>query len=154
MFSKKPEELSPAGMSRPVASSGSTFSVIGSDVIIKGDLSASADLHVDGTVEGDIACASLVQGESSRIEGAIEAQTARLAGRVKGTINVRELVILRSAQIEGDVHYDALTIEQGAQVEGRFAHDAAKPASKPAATPATSPTEKKDDGEPRLTLAG
>ncbi|HEY7808185.1 MAG TPA: polymer-forming cytoskeletal protein [Croceibacterium sp.] len=141
-------------MSRPVASSGSTFSVIGSDVIIKGDLSASADLHVDGTVEGDIACASLVQGESSRIEGAIEAQTARLAGRVKGTINVRELVILRSAQIEGDVHYDALTIEQGAQVEGRFAHDAAKPASKPAATPATSPTEKKDDGEPRLTLAG
>ena len=32
MFSKKPEELSPAGMSRPVASSGSTFSVIGSDV--------------------------------------------------------------------------------------------------------------------------
>jgi cytoskeletal protein CcmA (bactofilin family) len=133
--------------------SGSTFSVIGADVTIKGDLAASADLHVDGAVEGDIACASLVQGESSRIEGAIEAQTARLAGRVKGTINVRELVILRSAVIEGDVHYDALTIEQGAQVEGRFAHDAAKPAAKPATPPAPQ-GEKKDDGEPRLTLAG
>jgi cytoskeletal protein CcmA (bactofilin family) len=133
--------------------SGSTFSVIGADVTIKGDLAASADLHVDGAVEGDIACASLVQGESSRIEGAIEAQTARLAGRVKGTINVRELVILRSAVIEGDVHYDALTIEQGAQVEGRFAHDAAKPAGKPA-TPPPPQGEKKDDGEPRLTLAG
>lgn len=152
MFSKKHEEPSPAGASRPVASS-STFSVMGADVTIKGDLSASADLHVDGTVEGDIACASLVQGESSRIEGAIEAQTARLAGRVKGTINVRELVILRSAVIEGDVHYDALTIEQGAQVEGRFAHDAAKPAAKPATPPPGQP-EKKDDGEPRLTLAG
>lgn len=151
MFSKKPEELSPVGAPRPVAS-GATFSVIGADVTIKGDLSASADLHVDGTVEGDIACASLVQGESSRIEGAIEAQTARLAGRVKGTISVRELVILRSAVIEGDVHYDALTIEQGAQVEGRFAHDVAKPAAKPAA-PAPQ-GEKKDDGEPRLTLAG
>ena len=152
MFSKKPEEFSPAGTPRPVAS-GSTFSVIGADVTIKGDLAASADLHVDGAVEGDIACASLVQGESSRIEGAIEAQTARLAGRVKGTINVRELVILRSAVIEGDVHYDALTIEQGAQVEGRFAHDAAKPAAKPATPPAPQ-GEKKDDGEPRLTLAG
>jgi len=153
MFSKKPEELSPAGASRPVAS-GSTFSVIGADVTIRGDLSASADLHVDGTVEGDIACASLVQGESSRIEGAVEAQTARFAGRVKGTINVRELVILRSAVIEGDVQYDALTIEQGAQVEGRFAHAAAKPAAKPATPPAPAQPEKKDDGEPRLTLAG
>ena len=149
MFSKKPEERSPAGVPRPVASSA-TFSVIGADVVIKGDISATADLHVDGTVEGDIACASLVQGESSRIEGSIEAATARLAGRVRGTINVRELVILRSAVIEGDVRYDALTIEQGAQVEGRFAHDVAKAAAKPAAaTP-----ESTDDGEPRLTLAG
>ncbi|MGZ3234934.1 MAG: bactofilin family protein [Croceibacterium sp.] len=152
MFSKKPEERSPAGAPRPVASH-STFSVIGADVVIKGDISASADLHVDGTIEGDITCASLVQGESSRVEGAIAAETARLSGSVKGTVTVRELVILRSARIEGDVHYDALTIEQGAQVEGRFAHDAAKPAGKPAVPAATEP-DKKDDGEPRLTLAG
>jgi len=160
MFSKKPEEISPVGAPRPVASSSSTFSVIGADVTIRGDLSASADLHVDGTVEGDIACASLMQGESSRIEGAIEAETARLSGRVKGTINVRELVILRTAVIEGDVHYDALTIEQGAQVEGRFAYEAPKPAAKPAVAPPVPAAqntpaqgEKKDDGEPRLTLA-
>jgi cytoskeletal protein CcmA (bactofilin family) len=151
MFSKKPEERTPFAGARAVASS-STFSVIGADVVIKGDVTASADLHIDGTVEGDIACASLVQGESSRIEGSLEAGNARLAGRVRGTISVRELVILKSAVIEGDVHYDALTIEQGAQVEGRFAH-AAKPAAKPVATPPVQP-ENKDDGEPRLTLAG
>jgi hypothetical protein len=45
--------------------SGSTFSVIGADVVIKGDIAATADLHVDGTIEGDIKCASLVQGEAS-----------------------------------------------------------------------------------------
>ena len=32
--------------------SGSTFSVIGADVVIKGDIAATADLHVDGTIEG------------------------------------------------------------------------------------------------------
>lgn len=101
--------------------SGSTFSVIGSDVTIKGDLNASADLHVDGTVEGDITCSSLVQGETSTISGAVIAETARLAGQVTGSITARELVILQSARITGDVHYDALTIEQGAQVDGRFA---------------------------------
>ena len=71
-----------------MASNG-TFSVIGADIVIRGDLEASADLHVDGTVQGDIACASLVQGESSRIEGAINAETARLSGTVKGTITAR-----------------------------------------------------------------
>ena len=101
--------------------SNSTFSVIGSDVSIKGDVSASADLHVDGKIEGDITCASLVQGEGSKVTGGITAETARLAGAVNGSIKARELVILKTAQIEGDVHYDALTIEQGAQVDGRFA---------------------------------
>jgi len=104
--------------------SGSTFSVIGADVVIKGDISATADLHVDGTIEGDIKCASLVQGESSSISGAVTAESARMAGKVNGSITARDLVILKSARIEGDVHYDALTIEQGAQVDGRFAPNA------------------------------
>jgi cytoskeletal protein CcmA (bactofilin family) len=131
--------------------SNSTFSVIGADVTIRGNVEASADLHVDGTVEGDIVCASLVQGESSRVEGAINAESARLSGQVKGTITVRELVVLRSARIDGDVHYDTLTIEQGANVNGRFAPDAA--ASKP--QPVRAPAAKGEDegGEPRLTLA-
>jgi cytoskeletal protein CcmA (bactofilin family) len=146
MFSKKPADRSPAGGPRPVASSA-TFSVLGADVVIKGNISATADLHVDGTVHGDIACASLVQGESSRVEGAIEAETARLAGHVKGTISVRDLVILRSARIEGDVHYDTLTIEQGAAVEGRFAPDAAN-------KPQAQILELGKDDEQRLTLAG
>ena len=107
--------------------SGSTFSVIGADVVIKGDIAATADLHVDGTIEGDIKCASLVQGESSNIHGGVVAESARLAGRVTGSITARELVILKSAVIEGDVHYDALTIEQGAQVDGRFAPNARQP---------------------------
>ena len=133
--------------------SSATFSVLGADVVIKGSVSATADLHVDGTVEGDIACASLVQGESSRIEGGIEAETARLAGRVKGTVAVRELVILRSARIEGDVHYDTLTVEQGAQVEGRFAHDVAKPVASVPRSQGQVLDLSKDD-ERRLTLAG
>jgi cytoskeletal protein CcmA (bactofilin family) len=100
--------------------SSATFSVLGADTMIKGDVNASADLHIDGRVEGDIACSALVQGESSQIVGGITAESARLAGTVRGSIATRELVILKTARIHGDVHYDALTIEQGAQVEGRL----------------------------------
>ena len=133
MFSKKsaehPSSPTPinSGRSAPMASkSNSTFSVLGSDLAIKGDIKASADLHIDGSVEGDISCSSLVQGETSSVTGAIKAESARLAGTVNGSITARELVILKTAKINGDVFYDALTIEQGAQVEGRFAHRDAK----------------------------
>ena len=63
MFSKRSDELpgspQPAN-GRSTMSGKSTFSVLGSDLRIKGDISASADLHIDGTVEGDIACTALV----------------------------------------------------------------------------------------------
>ena len=123
MFSKKPEQNSPPvpRANRTMAQSGSTFSVIGSDVTIRGDIEATVDLHVDGTVVGDIACASLVQGEGSRVEGEVKAETARLSGEVVGRIEARDLVVLKSARISGDVSYETLTIEQGAAVDGRFA---------------------------------
>lgn len=118
MFSKKPESPSAPDSASPM--SGSTFSVLGADLAIRGDLTATADLHVDGKVEGDITCASLVQGQSGVIAGAITAESARLAGTVKGSINAATLVVLKTARIEGDVSYDTLTIEQGARVDGKL----------------------------------
>lgn len=131
MFSKKPADQTPSAPpprpgAKPMGGSA-TFSVIGADVTIKGDIAASADLHIDGMIEGDIRCAALVQGEGSAIHGAVSAESARLAGKVTGSITARELVILKTARIEGDVHYDALTIEQGAEVDGRFAPNGRQP---------------------------
>ena len=124
MFKQKPaSETAPRAQGKTMA--GSTFSVFGSDIRITGDVVASADLHIDGHVHGDVTCTSLVQGEGSDIQGAVKAETARLSGTVRGTISARDLVILKTARIHGDVHYDSLTIEQGAQVDGRFAPRAA-----------------------------
>ncbi|TYC90136.1 polymer-forming cytoskeletal protein [Novosphingobium sp. BW1] len=106
-------------MSKPAAaprsSGSSTFSVLGSDTLITGDIEASADLHIDGRVTGDITCAALVQGVDSEITGAIKADS------VRGTVAAREIVILVLGKIEGDVAYDTLTVEQGARIEGRLA---------------------------------
>ena len=128
MFSKKQPETTFASPTRPAstgnAAMATTFSVLGADIKVTGNIEATADLHIDGSVEGDITCAALVQGEASTITGGIKAQTARLSGTVVGPIDAGHLVILKSARIQGDVSYDALTIEQGAQVEGRFAHRA------------------------------
>lgn len=119
MFSKKPESTA-----RPSANgmaAGSTFSVLGPDIAINGDLTATEDLHLDGRVAGDIKCAALVQGQGSDVTGNVTAESARIAGRIKGSIRADVLVILKSARIEGDVSYGTLTIEEGAQVDGKFA---------------------------------
>ena len=82
MFSKKP-----GSTARPSVSgmaTDATFSVLGPDIAITGDLTAKADLHLDGKVGGDISCAALVQGETSEITGAVVAETARVAGKVRG----------------------------------------------------------------------
>ncbi len=98
----------------------STYSVLAADMVVTGNIAASVDLHLDGRVEGDIQCASLVQGPDSVIRGAVTAEVARLAGTVEGSISARDLVIQASARITGDVTYETLTIEQGSQVDGRF----------------------------------
>ena len=148
MFSKKPARPSATsganGMASNTRGGASSFSVLGADLSIKGDLSAQADLHIDGKIEGDVDCASLVQGETSAIHGAIRAKSARLSGTVHGSIEAAELVILKSARIHGDVSYDALTIEQGAQVDGRFTHRTKGATIVPA---------KAEDGSARLILA-
>lgn len=118
MFSKS-RPTSKGGSAGSKAGSGG-FSVIGADVAISGNISAEVDLHIDGIVEGDIACTSLIQGESSRITGSVMANSARLAGTVNGSIIARELIVERTAHIIGDVSYETIAIAAGAQIEGRF----------------------------------
>ena len=104
-----------------------TTTVLGPDMAIEGDLTATADLHLDGRVDGDIKCAALVQGETSEIAGSVVAEHAHVAGKIKGSITADKLVILKTAQIEGDVTYGTLSIEEGAQVEGNFSNHLAEP---------------------------
>jgi len=96
--------------------------VIGADVLITGDIRATVDLHIDGRIQGDVTCATLVQGEGSHIAGAVEADQARLAGTIEGTLKVKSLVIEAKARIRGDVSYETLSMAVGAEVDGRLTH--------------------------------
>lgn len=118
----------PATGAAPIANTGANvgkrglFSVLGPDVVLTGNLSATADLHIDGRIDGDVSCAALVQGAESLIAGNVHAETARIAGRIEGAVYVRQLTVERGARIAGDVEYDSITIETGASIDGRLKH--------------------------------
>ncbi|UKK86298.1 polymer-forming cytoskeletal protein [Sphingopyxis sp. BSN-002] len=99
-----------------------TFSVLGSDVVITGNVAASVDLHIDGKIDGDLKCANLVQGEASEIKGAVTADTAKIAGLLDGSIEAKTLIVHATARITGDVIYETITIENGGKVEGKLSH--------------------------------
>lgn len=108
--------------SAPAAGKRGVFSVIGEDVTINGNIIASADLHIDGTIEGDVDCAALVQGSGSRIAGNVRAESARITGTIDGRVAVRQLTVERSARITGDVEYESIAIETGATIDGHLRH--------------------------------
>jgi len=89
---------------------------------VAGNLSATTDLHIDGNVDGDISCATLVQGAESRITGQINAKSARIGGLVEGSIAVEELVVEATARITGNVSYEVISIASGGRIDGRMSH--------------------------------
>lgn len=99
---------------------GATFSFIGAEVSVTGDIDTPGQLHVDGKVTGDVRCATLSQGESGAVSGNIVAAEACLAGLVDGTVEAGTLILEATARVTGDILYETLTIATGAQIEGRF----------------------------------
>ena len=102
------------------------LSFIGSEVTISGNISGNGDLHLDGTVEGDIHCGSLILGAGGRVKGNISAEKVTLAGTVGGTVNARSLIVEKSAHINGDLSYENVSIETGAHVDGRLTQRSAE----------------------------
>ena len=119
MFSKTRPNA--AAATKPSKAGPPGLSFIGPEVVINGDLTTSAQLHVDGRIDGHVRCAQLCQGATGTIAGDIVADEARIAGLVEGTVNARTLIIEASARVTGDVAYETITISAGAQIDGRLA---------------------------------
>lgn len=98
------------------------FSVIGPDVVVTGNVRATADLHVEGRIDGDLDCGNLVVGADALIKGQVRAESARIAGAIEGSVAIRQLVVEAGARIAGDVEYETISIENGAHIDGRLKH--------------------------------
>lgn len=123
-------------------------SIISNDLVVHGNLVATGDIQIDGTVEGDIRSQSLTVGEKASINGEIVAEDIVIRGRVIGTIRGRRVQLSSTCHVEGDILHEALAVETGAFFEGNCRHSddpigqasatAPKPAPRPNATPLAS----------------
>src|ERR1700727_1365492 len=95
---------------------------IGKSVVIKGELSGSEDLYVDGQVEGSIALKgnSLTVGPNGQGKASVEAKGVVGQGKQEGNIQVRDRVDLRNSPlVTGDISATRISIEEGAFLKGK-----------------------------------
>ncbi len=108
--------------SKPVAaaSSGKSIpSIFAGDISITGNIQSAGEIQVDGKIEGDINCTSLIIGENANVSGGVIAEDVVVRGKVNGSIRGVRVTLEATSEVEGDVYHKTLAIEQGAYFEGK-----------------------------------
>jgi cytoskeletal protein CcmA (bactofilin family) len=111
--------------------------IIGTGVVIEGKLSSTGDVRIDGNVKGDIkANGNVTVGETGEVDGQIYAEVITLGGKVLGSINAKDKLVLESkASLKGDIVTKILVVEAGAKFDGKSSMGEVKePLLKPAQT--------------------
>ncbi len=99
--------------------------VIGSTIVIDGEITGDEDLVIQGTVKGKIALKeSLFVEESGSVEADIETQNVEVSGQVTGNITATEKVELKTqCRVIGDVKAPRILIADGASFKGNVDMD-------------------------------
>ena len=92
-------------------------SIIGEGLTITGNVASKGEIQVDGEIQGDIHCGSLLLGDTAQVVGDVIAEDIVVRGRVVGSI--RGVTLQALSHIEGDIIHQSLAIEQGAYFEGK-----------------------------------
>jgi len=102
-------------------SSSGGASLIASGTTLKGDITSSGDIRIDGTLQGNIYCsAKVVIGANGVVEGDVNGQQADVMGKISGTVKVKELLQLKgNSQVSGNIHAGKLQIEPTASFNGQ-----------------------------------
>ncbi|HHA19223.1 MAG: cell shape determination protein CcmA [Gammaproteobacteria bacterium] len=100
--------------------------LIGQNTQIKGDISFSGGLRIDGTVTGNITAKGddksvLTISEQGKIEGEVRVPNLLINGSISGNVYASEHVELApKAKVEGNLYYHLLEMAMGSEVNGQL----------------------------------
>ena len=93
-------------------------SILSEGFRIDGDIACDGEVHIAGTLIGNLVAAKVTLGEAGSINGSVEAETAIINGALQGRLVAVNVILGRSAQVRADVVYCSMRIEPGAVFEG------------------------------------
>lgn len=118
MFKSKPTQIAP----------GQVDTMIGPQVVMRGDLQFSGGLYIEGRIVGKVIAepgqpAVLTLAENGSIEGEVHAPVVVINGELTGDVYAAERVELAAkARVLGNVHYKVVEMIAGSMLTGRLIH--------------------------------
>ncbi|MCL1635578.1 polymer-forming cytoskeletal protein [Luteimonas sp. SX5] len=106
---------------------GRVDTLIGEKVVIRGDISFSGGLYLEGRVHGSISAqdpgAVLTLADNGYVEGEVRAPVVVINGELRGDVHSSERVELAgNARVLGNIHYKVVEMAAGAAISGRLLH--------------------------------
>jgi cytoskeletal protein CcmA (bactofilin family) len=126
-----PAPRTSAGSSQDQANIGKDQATIGKSLVIKGEVTGSESLYVDGRVEGSINLPGnrMTIGRNGVVAANITAREIVVLGKVRGNLTASDRVDIRGeGSLTGDVVAQRISIEDGAYFKGGI--DIRKPGQK------------------------
>ncbi len=123
---------------------------IGKSLVIKGEVTGSESLYIDGRVEGTINLSGnrVTIGRNGVVSANINAREIVIIGKVRGNLTASDRVDIRNeGSLTGDVVAQRISIEDGAYFKGGI--DIRKPGQK-----ANGETREEKVGTPETSLTG
>lgn len=124
-------EIAPTPPQRSAVLNSQEQGIIGKSLVIKGEVTGSESLYIDGKVEGSIALPGnrLTIGRNGEVSANITAREVVILGRLRGNIAASDRVDIRNeGSLTGDVVAQRISIEDGAFFKGGI--DIRKPGQK------------------------
>jgi cytoskeletal protein CcmA (bactofilin family) len=99
--------------------------VIGSSIVVDGEISGEEPITILGTVKGKVAVAQGVIVEAgATVEADIEGQTVTISGKVTGNVTAREKLVLRpESKMVGNAKAPRIVVADGATFKGNVDMD-------------------------------
>ena len=108
------------GTEEPTQLEAQPPSLISHGLRIVGDLKSGGEVHIGGTIEGDIQATHIVIGEKGSLTGNVEAEIIVVHGFVCGDIKAHTVELKATAHVVGDTTHGELRVEKGACLDGNF----------------------------------
>src|ERR1700752_5225779 len=94
-------------------------SIVSQGTHIVGDVTTDGEVQVDGKIEGNIRCHSLIVSDTGEVTGKVTCETVTIHGVLTGTVQGKSVVLSRTARLVGDVTHATLEVEPGAHFKGQ-----------------------------------
>src|SRR6476661_8827969 len=85
--------------------------VIAKGLKIVGTVTAEGLVEVNGQVDGELHCTSLIISRGAHVSGTIAAGRVVVDGRVEGPLQGGDVILKSQAHVVGDIHHQSLSIE-------------------------------------------